>query len=125
MFKKKRYKGKKRKRLKFSSELRTIIFSSQPPRIQNLLKKHNLEGVNKPKRTPSHPKKWGVVLAKEGNTYKLIRFGDNSMTTAGKRKKGESEEKTKRRKSFKARHGIGKKKLSKLSALFWSQRERW
>ena len=47
-------------------------------------------GYNKPKRTPNHPTKSHAVLAKEGNTIKLIRFGEQGAKTAGKPKKGES-----------------------------------
>ena len=55
-------------------------------RIKNLLKKHGLSGVNKPKRTPQHPKKSHIVLAKEGNKVKLIRYGQQGAKTAGKPK---------------------------------------
>ena len=60
-------------------------------RKERLLKKHRLKGVNKPKRTPDHPKKSHVVLAKEGEKLKLIRFGEQGAKTAGKPKKGESD----------------------------------
>lgn len=139
MPKRKRLKAKKVKKLKsknystYSLYLNNLFnFSSNnsnnsghPERIKNLLKKHNLKGVNQAKRTPNHPKKWGVVLAKEGGRYKLVRFGDNNMTTAGKPSKNDSDSDKKRRKSFKARHGVGKKKLSKLGALYWSNKKRW
>ena len=55
-----------------------------------LMKKHGLKGYNKPKRTPKHPKKSHIVLAKEGDTIKLIRFGEQGAKTAGDPKKGES-----------------------------------
>ena len=45
-----------------------------PERVKTQMKKHGLKGVNKPKRTPKHPKKSHAVLAKEGNTIKLIRL---------------------------------------------------
>ena len=70
-----------------------------------MLKKHGLSGVNKPKRTPKHPKKSHMVLAQEGHKLKLIRFGEQGARTAGKPKKGESEKMKKKRASFKARHG--------------------
>jgi len=47
-------------------------------------------GYNKPKRTPNHPTKSHVVLAKEGSKIKMIRFGEQGASTAGKPKKGES-----------------------------------
>ena len=52
-----------------------------------LLKKHGLKGVNKPKRTPKHPKKSHVVLAQEGHQLKLIRFGQQGVSGAGKNPK--------------------------------------
>ena len=68
------------------------------------------EGYNKPKRTPKHPTKSHAVLAKEGDTIKLIRFGEQGASTAGKPKEGESDRMKAKRKSFKARHGKNIKK---------------
>ena len=62
------------------------------------------EGYNKPKRTPNHPTKSHVVLAKEGDQIKMIRFGEQGASTAGKPKAGESDKMKAKRKSFKARH---------------------
>jgi hypothetical protein len=93
-------------------------------RVTNLLKKHNLSGVNKPKRTPGHPKKSHIVLAKEGEKVKLIRFGEQGAKTAGKPKAGESEAMKKKRKSFKSRHAKNIKK-GKMSAAWWSDKVRW
>ena len=59
---------------------------------------------NKPRRTPDHPTKSHVVLAKEGGKEKLIRFGEQGAKTAGKPKEGESDKMKKKRASFKARH---------------------
>ena len=81
-------------------------------------------GYNKPKRTPDHPKKSHAVLAKEGKTIKLIRFGEQGAKTAGKPKEGESVAMKKKRASFKARHGKNIKK-GKLSAAYWADREKW
>ena len=81
-------------------------------------------GYNKPKRTPDHPKKSHAVLAKEGTTIKLIRFGEQGAKTAGKPKKGESDRMKKKRASFKARHGKNIKK-GKLSAAYWADRTKW
>ena len=78
-------------------------------------------GYNKPKRTPDHPKKSHAVLAKEGTTIKLIRFGEQGAKTAGKPKKGESDKMKKKRASFKARHGKNIKK-GKLSAAYWADK---
>ena len=81
-------------------------------------------GYNKPKRTPNHPTKSHVVLAKEGNTIKMIRFGEQGAKTAGKPKKGESAKMKAKRKSFKARHGKNIAK-GKLSAAYWADRVKW
>ena len=81
-------------------------------------------GYNKPKRTPDHPKKSHAVLAKEGKTIKLIRFGEQGAKTAGKPKSGETDKMKKKRASFKARHGKNIKK-GKLSAAYWADNVKW
>ena len=48
------------------------------------LKRFGLAGFNKPKRTPNHPTKSHVVLAKEGDKVKLIRYGQQGVSGAGK-----------------------------------------
>ena len=68
------------------------------------LARAGVSGYNKPKRTPSHPKKSHIVVAKEGDKIKTIRFGEQGAKTAGKPKAGESERMKKKRASFKARH---------------------
>ena len=93
-------------------------------RKANLIKKHGLSGVNKPKRTPKHAKKSHMVLAQEGHTLKLIRFGEQGASTAGKPKAGESDKMKAKRKSFKARHGKNIAK-GKMSAAYWANREKW
>ena len=80
-------------------------------------------GYNKPKRTPSHPKKSHVVLAKEGATVKLIRFGQHGVSGSPART-GESASDKARRASFKARHAKNIAK-GKMSAAFWANREKW
>jgi len=95
-----------------------------PDRVKNKMKKEGLSGVNKPKRTPDHPKKSHVVMAKEGESYKLLRFGEQGAKTAGKPKAGESDKMKKKRASFKARHGKNISK-GKMSAAYWSSREKW
>ena len=81
-------------------------------------------GYNKPKRTPNHPTKSHVVLAKKGDKVKMIRFGEQGAKTAGKPKKGESEKMKKKRKSFKARH---RKNIAKgvMSAAYWADKVKW
>ena len=93
-------------------------------RKASLLKKHNLEGVNKPKRTPNHPKKSHIVLAQEGSRLKLIRFGEQGASTAGKPKKGEGDLMKKKRKSFKSRHAKNIAK-GKMSAAYWADKVKW
>ena len=83
-----------------------------------------IEGYNKPKRTPKHPTKSHAVLAKEGDTIKLIRFGEQGASTAGKPKEGESDRMKKKRASFKARHAKNIKK-GKLSAAYWADKVKW
>lgn len=80
-------------------------------------------GYNKPKRTPSHPKKSHAVLAKEGDKVKLIRFGQQGVSGSPK-KEGESEAYRKRRESFKARHASNIAK-GKMSAAYWADKEKW
>tara|TARA_R110000822_G_scaffold187340_1_gene326120 strand:- start:133 stop:390 length:258 start_codon:yes stop_codon:yes gene_type:complete len=79
------------------------------------LTKNGLSGFNKPKRTPKHSTKSHVVLAKDGATTKLIRFGQQGVS--GDKKN------TARSRSFKARHGknIG----NKLSGAYWSNKVKW
>ena len=88
------------------------------------MKELGLSGVNKPKRTPSHPTKSHVVMASEGGKSKLLRFGEQGASTAGKPKAGESEKMKKKRSSFKARHSRNIAK-GKMSAAYWSDREKW
>ena len=80
-------------------------------------------GYNKPKRTPSNPKKSHAVLAKEGDTIKLIRFGQQGVNGSPPRE-GESAAAKARRASFKARHAKNIAK-GKLSAAYWADRSKW
>ena len=80
------------------------------------LKKAGVSGYNKPKRTPHHPEKSHIVVAKEGNKIKTIRFGQQGVT--GDKKM------TARAKSFKARHSKNIKK-GKMSAAYWSNKVKW
>lgn len=91
---------------------------------QSLLKRIGVSGYNKPKRTPNHPTKSHVVVAKEGDQVKTIRFGEQGAKTAGKPKAGESDKMKKKRASFKARHGKNIKK-GKMSAAYWANKEKW
>jgi hypothetical protein len=88
------------------------------------LERAGVSGYNKPKRTPNHPKKSHVVVAKEGDTVRTIRFGEQGASTAGKPKAGESEAMKKKRKSFKARHASNISK-GKMSAAYWADKVKW
>ena len=93
-------------------------------RVSRLLKKHGLSGVNKPKKTPSHSKKSHMVLAKVGDRVRLIRFGEQRASTAGKPKSGEGDKMKKKRSSFKARHAKNIAK-GKMSAAYWANKVKW
>ncbi|MAK37731.1 MAG: hypothetical protein CMC15_16345 [Flavobacteriaceae bacterium] len=95
-----------------------------PKRVKATIKRLNLRGVNKPKRTPRHKSKSHVVMAHFGSSYKLIRFGQQGAKTAGKPKRGESARMKAKRKSFKARH---KRNIAKgpSSAAYWANRVKW
>ena len=86
------------------------------------MKKNGLTAINTPKRTPGHPSKSHVVMAYDKGTYKLVRFGQQGVSGAGKNpktKKGKA-----RRKSFKARHAKNIKK-GKMSAAYWANKTKW
>lgn len=87
------------------------------------LAKAGVTGFNKPKRTPNHPTKSHVVVAKEGSKIKTIRFGQQGVS-GSPAKKGESEADKKRRASFMARHAKNIVK-GKMSAAFWAAKEKW
>lgn len=87
------------------------------------LERYGLSGFNKPKRTPGHPKKSHVVLAKEGDRVKLIRFGQQGAKTKPPRK-GESQADKDKRASFKARHAKNIAK-GKMSAAWWADNTKW
>ena len=88
------------------------------------LARAGVSGYNKPKRTPSHPTKSHIVVAKEGDKIKTIRFGQQGAKTAGKPKAGESRRIKMKRKSFKARHRKNIIK-GKMSAAFWANKVKW
>jgi|TARA_A200000113_G_scaffold214491_1_gene217861 hypothetical protein len=92
--------------------------------MSSILKRMKVSGFNKPKRTPNHPTKSHVVVAKVGDKIKTIRFGQQGADTAGAPKKGESERMKNKRKSFKARHAKNIAK-GKMSAAYWADRTKW
>jgi hypothetical protein len=81
------------------------------------------EGYNKPKRTPNHPTKSHAVLAKEGETIKLIRFGQQGASGSPPRKNESAADKA-RRASFKARHASNIAR-GKMSPAYWADKVKW
>lgn len=94
--------------------------ASRDPRLARA----GVTGYNKPKRTPNHPKKSHIVVAKSGGQIKTIRFGEQGAVTAGKPKAGESSKMTKKRASFKARHASNIAK-GPMSAAYWADKVKW
>ncbi len=94
--------------------------AKKDPRLQRA----GVAGYNKPKRTPNHPTKSHVVVAKQGDQVKTIRFGEQGAKTAGKPKTGEPEAMKKKRASFKARHKSNIQK-GKMSAAYWADKAKW
>ena len=86
------------------------------------LERAGVSGYNKPKRTPNHPTKSHVVVAKEGDQIKTIRFGQQGVSGAGKNPTSDKDKA--RRKSFKARHAKNISK-GKMSAAYWANKEKW
>lgn len=92
-------------------------------RQRSILKNAGVSGFNQPKRTPSHPTKSHVVVAKVGDQVKTIRFGQQGVSGSPKRE-GESRADKARRESFKARHAENIAK-GKMSAAWWSNKIKW
>ena len=93
--------------------------SKKDPRIQKL----GVDGYNKPKRTPNHPTKSHVVLAKVGDEVKTVRFGQQGVKGAGKNPTTAKDKA--RKKSYYARHNAQDSNPSKLSAMYWSHKVKW
>ena len=91
--------------------------ASRDPRLARA----GVSGYNKPKRTPNHKTKSHVVVAKSGGQVKTIRFGQQGVSTAGKKTDAKSNA---RRKSFQARHGKNIAK-GKMSAAYWANKVKW
>ena len=87
------------------------------------LERAGVSGYNKPKRTPGHPTKSHIVVAKEGDNVKTIRFGQQGVSGSPK-KAGESKSYRERRESFKARHASNISK-GKMSAAYWADKVKW
>ena len=93
-----------------------------PKKKDPRLARVGVSGFNKPKRTPKHPTKSHVVVAKEGSKVKTIRFGQQGVSGAGKNPK--TAKGKARRKSFKARHAKNISK-GKMSAAYWANKTKW
>jgi len=91
-------------------------------RAASAVKRAGVSGVNKPKRTPKHPTKSHIVVAKEGEKVKTIRFGQQGVSGAGK--SPTTAKQKARRKSFKARHAKNISK-GKMSAAYWANKAKW
>jgi len=87
------------------------------------LERAGVKGFNQPKRTPGHPTKSHIVVAKEGDQVKTIRFGQQGVSGSPARP-GESDANKARRKSFMARHAANIAK-GKMSAAYWAAKEKW
>lgn len=87
------------------------------------LQRAGVSGYNKPKRTPNHPTKSHVVVAKKGDKVKTIRFGQQGVTGAGKNPKTAKDKA--RKKSYYARHNAQDASPDKLSARYWSHKVKW
>ena len=109
---------------KMIEKFKNFLVKAPKKGADSRLKQAGVSGYNKPKRTPKHPKKSHVVVAKEGDKVKTIRFGEQGAKTAGDRKKGESSKMRKKRKSFKARHAKNIKR-GKMSAAYWADKVKW
>ena len=79
------------------------------------LERAGVEGFNKPKRTPSHPTKSHIVVAKEGDRIKTIRFGQQGVKT---------NQTVGQREAFKSRHASNIAK-GKMSAAYWADKVKW
>ena len=94
-----------------------------PARKQALLRMAGVSGFNQPKRTPGHPTKSHVVVAKSGDQVKTIRFGQQGVSGSPE-KVGESPAYRKRREAFKARHASNIAR-GPMSAAYWANKVKW
>ena len=100
----------------------TYIFDTMSSKKDPKLTRYGVSGYNKPKRTPNHPTKSHIVVAKVGSKVKVIRFGQQGVSGAGKNPKTEAGKA--RRKSFKARHAKNIAK-GRMSAAYWADKVKW
>lgn len=95
----------------------------KPSKKDPKLAKAGVSGYNKPKRTPDHPTKSHVVVAKKGDQTKLVRFGQQGVTGAGKDPKSAKDKA--RKKSYYARHNAQDSNPDIFSARYWSHKVKW
>jgi hypothetical protein len=95
------------------------VTTKKDPRLDRA----GVSGYNKPKKTPDHPTKSHVVVAKENDKVRIVRFGQQGVEGAGKNPTTEKDKARKR--SYYARHDAQGKPTTKLSAKYWSHREKW
>jgi hypothetical protein len=95
------------------------MVAKKDPRLNRV----GVSGYNQPKRTPNHPTKSHVVVAKVGTEVKTIRFGQQGVSGSPK-KPGESAAYAARRRAFKARHASNIQK-GKMSAAYWADKVKW
>ena len=100
-----------------------ITFKKLREKKDPRLAKAGVSGFNKAKRTPNHPKSSHIVVAKDGDKIKTIRFGQQGVSGSPP-KEGESKSHAARRRSFKARHAKNIAK-GKMSAAYWANKEKW
>jgi hypothetical protein len=93
--------------------------SKKDPRLARA----GVSGYNKPKRTPGHPTKSHIVVAKVGDKVKTIRFGQQGVTGAGDNPKTAKDKA--RKKSYYARHNAQDPDPDRLSARYWSNKVKW
>ena len=94
-----------------------------PAKKDPRLARAGVSAYNKPRRTPNHPTKSHVVVAKSGGQVKTIRFGQQGVKGAGRNPKTAKDKA--RRKSYYARHNAQDSKPSKMSARYWSHKTKW
>ncbi len=95
------------------------MVAKKDPRLERV----GVQGFNKPKRTPTHPTKSHVVVAKDGDKVKTIRFGQQGVSGSPQRE-DESKADKARRESFKARHAKNIAK-GKMSPAYWADKVKW
>tara|TARA_R110002012_G_scaffold321169_1_gene547874 strand:- start:356 stop:667 length:312 start_codon:yes stop_codon:yes gene_type:complete len=100
----------------------TYIFDTMSSKKDPKLIRYGVSGYNKPKRTPNHPTKSHIVVAKVGNKVKVIRFGQQGVSGSGKNPKTKAGKA--RQMSFKARHAKNIAK-GRMSAAYWADKVKW